>query len=317
MDPDREPGGLPPRRTEFASIAAWLGALPTAGPGVQVAAGLDDVAWVDGGSPVAASVDVLAEDVHFRRDWGPPEAVGRRLLAAALSDLAASRAAPLGCLLALSLPPRDFEDPTWIDGVVRGIAQVATSWGCPVLGGDTTGSRSGAVLSATVLGTGGPPLTRGGAQTGESVWLSGPLGWTALAVRELLAGVPWEQLPEAARSAWAHPMPRLDCAPALASASAAVDISDGLLADAEHLARASGVRLQLRAAPLLDPGLAALPGGLELALAGGEDLQILATSATPLPGFTHVGEVVAGDGVELLDAPMPARRGWVHGERGS
>lgn len=285
--------------SEFASIARWAKMLPGSGPGVQVSIG-DDAAWVSVGGPVAISTDTMVEGVHFRRSWCSPVDLGWRLMAAALSDLAASRSRPLGFLLAFSAATLDG----WLDDVVRGVAEAARHYGCPALGGDTTGSPGPAVLNATVLGTAvGAPLLRSGALPGDLLLLSGRLGRMAQATERLLLG---EQVP------WPRPRARLDLLGPLGPATAGIDVSDGLLADALHVARASSADL------VIDPERVAAAGvPLRFALTGGEDFELLVTSPVPLPGFEEIGRVEAGPGeVRLSDgSPLPRGAwGWDHGE---
>ncbi len=287
----------PPGPGEFGAIARWVDSLPLEGARVAVGPG-DDVAWLDAGAPLALSTDTLVEGVHFRRSWCSSEQLGRRLMGAALSDLAASRARPVGFLLALSVRSLDG----WIDGVIDGVGVAARRWGCPALGGDTTSSPGPAVLNATVVGVAAPaPLLRSGARPGDLVQLSGRLGAMAWATERLLLG---EEID------WPVPEPRLDLLDALGPATAGIDVSDGLLADARHLARASGVAL------VIDPTDVAAPGvPRACALTGGEDFELLVTAPEPLPGFVVIGRVEAGAGLRFADgSPLPAGDwGWDHG----
>lgn len=288
----------PPGESEFGAISRWVEELPCRGPGVELGPG-DDVAWLRADGSLALSTDTLVEGIHFRRSWCSPRELGLRLMGAALSDLAASRARPVGFLLALSVP----ELGPWIDGVVAGVGEAARRWGCPALGGDTTGSPGPAVLNATVLGVAAPtPLLRSGARPGDLLQLSGRLGTMAWATERLLLG---EDVP------WPVPEPRLDLLDALGPATAGIDVSDGLLADARHLARASGVDL------VIDPtGLAAPAVPRSYALTGGEDFELLVTAPAPLPGFLAIGRVEAGAGtIRLTDgSPLPEGPwGWDHG----
>ncbi len=289
MQPDPEPE---PEPGEHASIARWAAALPTEGIG-------DDVAWVQG---FAVTVDTLVEEVHFRRTWATPQILGHRAATAGLSDLAASRARPVGLLVALSVAAFD----AWADGVMAGIGEAAAEAGTTIVGGDTTGSPGPAVISITALGRAAPggPLRRSGARPGDGVYLSGPLGASAAATAALLAG------DEAA--AWPRPRARLDLLPALADANAGIDVSDGLLADAGHVARASGVDL------VIDRDRVRVPGIDEsFSLAGGEDWELLVTSPVPLDGFFRIGAVEAAGGAGVVrfadGSPLPDRRGFDHG----
>ena len=306
---------------EFHAIQRWLSLLPSKEDALPFRPG-DDAVWLDSPGRIALSVDSLAEDIHFRREWCSARDLGWRSLHSALSDLAASRAQPLGFLLSLAVPDGDFADPRWIDEVVAGIGDAANYCRCPILGGDTTGSRSGLVISITVLGQSDEePLSRSGAQCGDLLQISASTGWAGLAVEELLAApVPGEvELPEAASRAWRRPVARFDLLASLTDASAAIDISDGLLADARHLCSASECGLVLDREKLVDPELIAVVGverALHLALTGGEDYEILACSEHPLEGFRTIGEVIVGreirwrDGSEIMVA---GPEGWDHG----
>jgi len=313
-------------RGEFETIARWLSVLPCAGGEGPFRPG-DDAVWLDCPAPIAISVDTMVEDIHFRRGWCTPRDLGWRVLQAALSDLAASRARPLGFLLSLSVPAADFADPAWLDEVIAGLGEAAEATSCTVLGGDTTGSPSGLVIAVTVLGRtveGSSPLGRGGAQQGELLQLSGATGWAALALRHLLNSPDPSSaaIPEAATRAWRRPRARFDLLAALEAASAAIDISDGLLADARHLCEASACSLVLHRDAITDPKLVETVGSddaLSLALSGGEDYEILATAARPLAGFRTIGAVASGHGIHWQDGSevcLTGRDGWDHGRPG-
>jgi thiamine-monophosphate kinase len=277
---------------EHAAIARWAEALPDHQIG-------DDVAWVAASGSLAVSVDTMVEGVHFRRAWATPREIGRRAAAAALSDLAASRAHPIGLLIALSVPSFD----AWANDLMAGVGEAAADAGASVLGGDTTRSPGPAMVSITVLGTAaaGGPLRRSGARTGDGIYLSGPLGASAWATERLLRG---EEV------AWPAPRARLDLVDRLGPATAGIDISDGLLADAAHLAHASGVDLVLDRDVLRTDGIPE-----RCTLSGGEDWELLVTSPVPLDGFVRVGRVESGAGdVRFSDGSLlPDSRGWDHG----
>jgi thiamine-monophosphate kinase len=272
--------------------------------------------------PLALSVDSLVEGVHFRRDWLAPEDAGWKALATALSDLAAARARPIGFLVALELPDADFAAPAWVDGLMAGVAEAAAAFGCPCLGGNTCGGVLALGVTTTVIGMpeppAAPPLLRSGAAPGELLLLSGPCGLADRAVSALLRGETPSSIPPAALAAFRRPRPRLDLRASLAAASAAVDLSDGLLQDAAQLARASDVAL------VLDPdaGLArALDAELgrdaarKLAWTGGGDYELLATAKHPLPGWIVFGRVDPGPAdLRFSDGtPLPPRLGHDHG----
>ena len=230
----------------------------------------DDAAIVDvpAGERLIVSTDSSVEGVHFRRAWLTPREIGYRATAAALSDLAAMAATPLGVLIAIAVPPGWNADLT---AIADGIADAVDVCGAPIVGGDVT---SGTELSigVTVLGSAMTPLVRTGARPGDRVCVTGTLGGPASAIAALEAG----RIPDVeARSRFAHPVPRLREARWLASrgATSGIDISDGLVADAAHLAAASGVRLRLDLdrVPRM-PGVEALT-----AAAGGEEYELLVT----------------------------------------
>ena len=278
---------------EFDAIARWCAKLPSGGAHVTVGPG-DDAAWLHGTPQLAVSTDSFVEGVHFLRRWSDGEAVGRRALAAALSDLAASRARPVACVVAISAPVLD----SYADAVMTGIGSAASLHCCPVIGGDTTGSEAGLTLNITVLGapTGPGPLLRSGALPGDLVQVSGLPGATSRAVERLLQGE---------RVVWPEVRPRFDLLDSLAAAHAGIDISDGLLADAEHVATASGVGIVFDRDPSWDRHV----------LCGGEDYELLVTAASQLEGFITVGRVVAEPGLRFSDASRLPERPWgyVHG----
>lgn len=320
MDPDPAgiPGSLtvPPPTGEFAAIARWTRAAPSA-PGVLTGPG-DDVAWIapsgDGGHPLALSVDTVVQGVHFRLDWSSGEDVGWKAITAALSDLAAARARPRGALISLALPVVGLAPGGLGDRVMSGALAALEDAGCPLLGGDTVRTTGPVTVSVTVIGeaTSAGPLLRSGALPGDLLQLSGPTGLAAWAVAWLAEG---REPPRAAGRAHRRPRCRLDLVDALAPASAAIDISDGLLADAAWLAEASGVVLELdRDACLASRAAAAEPRGHSWVLSGGDDYEILATAAQPLRGFRVIGRVGSGPGaLRWADGSPATSPGWDHG----
>ncbi|MEO0324113.1 MAG: thiamine-phosphate kinase, partial [Myxococcota bacterium] len=228
-------------------------------PAVALAIG-DDAALAHG---LALSVDVAVDGVHFRRDFAPLDLLAARAANAALSDLAAMGARATGLLLAL-LVPGDEPEASYA-AIADGVASAAEAAGAAVLGGNL--SRGDALsLTTTVLGPAPVvPLRRGGARPGDGLWVTGPPGDAALGLRELLAGRRAGPFVER----WLHPRPRWAAGRALAGrASAALDLSDGLLLDLSRLTTASGVGATLE--------LNTLPrgGGCD-ARAGGEGTALL------------------------------------------
>ena len=270
------------------------------------------------GMQLAVSCDMLVEGRHFLSTVDP-ERLGHKALAVNLSDLAACGAKPLAFTLALSLPA---VDEAWLAGFSRGLFALADAHGCELVGGDTT--RGPLNLCITVFGEvpAGAALLRSGARAGDDVWVSGTLGDARLAL-EVFRGtlsLPAEAF-ERARARMEQPAPRVALGLALRGiATAAVDISDGLVGDLGHVLRASGVGARLdadAAAGLLAIGAAAGP---DLAtrractLAGGDDYELAFTapasaraaveragraSATPV---TRIGAIEAETGLRLVDA---------------
>ena len=300
-DPRRAPDGAHARTgehlelgqgPEFDLIRRFLSQWADAARGIG-----GDCATLDvpRNAKLVLSVDTSVEDVHFRRAWLTPAEIGYRATAAALSDLAAAGAAPLAVLLALSAPASWMPE---LPAVADGVSQAARDSGTMVVGGDTTGGPA-LILSVTVAGAALRPLTRAGARAGDRVYVSGRLGGPAAALRAWAA----DETPDAeARARFARPAPRLREGQWLAAhgVTAAVDISDGVVADLGHIAAASGVRISID----LDrvprwPTTTAID-----AAASGEEyeLAVTATHAVDAAAFerefgiplTQVGEVTSG-----------------------
>ena len=257
----------------------------------------DDGAVLDvpAGSKLVVSTDTTVEAVHFRREWLTPEEIGWRATMAALSDLAAMAATPLGVLLALTVPG------AWraqLGALAQGIGEATARCEVPIVGGDVTdGDRL--TLAITVLGHAARPLSRGGARVGDTIYVTGRLGGPGAALATWLGGgVP---APEH-RARFAHPEARIAAARwcAAQGATAAIDLSDGLSGDLAHLAAASGVRCEIRLdrLPLVD-GVASRD-----ALTSGEEYEVLVTAPALDPAafaaahgglaLTPIGQVVAG-----------------------
>jgi len=287
---------------EFELIYRYFSALGR-GEAVDLSVG-DDCAilHLEPGERLAVSVDTMVEGVHFPEETFP-EDLGFRALSVAASDLAAMGARPLAATLSLTLPE---PDELWLHAFSQGFAQAVGDYALPLVGGDTT--RGPLTIGVQVLGAlpVDRALTRGGASPGDSVCVSGTLGDAAAAVAYLRGE--WSPDVEEAEQLlqrFYRPRARLELGRSLLGrASAAIDISDGLLADAGHIADASGVGLRI------DPDLLPLSvplaaygdrdAVLRWALAGGDDYELCFTlphgEAIPA-GCTRVGEVVAGSGV--------------------
>lgn len=230
----------------------------------------DDAAIVDvpRGERLVASVDSAVENRHFRREWLTPREIGHRAVTSALSDLAAMAAKPLGVLIALAVPP------AWREQLLElgdGIADAVVSADTVIRGGNiSTGTELS--LTTTVLGTAFRPLARSTARAGDRVYVTGALGAPHAALRLLERGSP----PGEYRERLARPTARLREAEWLArhGASAAIDISDGLVGDLRHVAAASAVGISLDAARV--PCVRGVD--VEEALAGGEEYELVVTT---------------------------------------
>jgi thiamine-monophosphate kinase len=277
----------------------------------------DDCAVLDGG--LVVSVDLSVEGVHFQRSWISLEEAGYRAAAAALSDLAAMAAEPLGVLLSMAVGPEEVEEATV--ALQAGAAEACRREGVGILGGDLSRSPGPLVLDVVVLGRTPSPLLRRGSLPGDEVWVTGWLGDSGAAVESWRRG---NDPPPSLREAFARPIPRIREARWLvdrARLHAGIDLSDGLAGDAGHLAAASGVALILEAEALpFSPGLESHIGRwtdrLHFALRGGEDYELCVTAAPgslgPLAAsfeeefglpLTRVGRVVEGEGVRFEGVP--------------
>lgn len=324
-------------RGEFDLIRRYFAPLAAGAPG---ALGLtDDAALLSPppGRDLALAADALVEGVHFLSQ-DPPDLVARKLLRVNLSDLAAMGAAPLAYLVTAAWP-RD-RDEAWIAAFAEGLARDQEIFSVTLLGGDTTATDGPLTLSLTAVGTlpAGRSLQRGTARAGDLLFVSGTIGDAALGLKLLrneLDGLPAEAR-EALIARYRLPEPRLALGQALLAeglATAAIDVSDGLLADIGHIAETSGLGARIEAAAVpLSPAAAqavADDAALRLALLGGGDDYELAFATTPasardlgqlarrldLP-LTRVGVLEAGEGVQVVD---PAGRplsvetaGWTH-----
>lgn len=311
--------------TEFERIDLLLRAFEAGGgsvrgPSVLLGPG-DDCALLSCTGQLAVTTDALVEGVHFRRDWATDRQIGFKALAVNLSDLASMAAQPIAFTLAIGLP-REFEDAA-LKQIGAGLGELAGRFAVPLVGGNFSRARE-LSLTITAMGTVEKPLRRDAAQPGERVLLLGPLGEAAAELRLLGSG---RSLPPG-RSALHEPLPLLYEALAIAPSSrCAIDLSDGLVQDATHLAEASGVRIELEWAciPQSDRfrertlSLDATERA-ELLLAGGEDYALLFTAAPALAEklvktleAVDIGRVTEGAGVVVHDLPPDVRlKGWDH-----
>jgi thiamine-monophosphate kinase len=226
-------------------------------PGAAQLVGIGDDAAVlrapDG--PVVATMDMLVEDRHFRRDWSTPFDIGCKAAAQNLADVAAMGGRPTALLVGFATPG-DLP-VTWAQELVRGLAAECSRAGAFVAGGDVS-SADKITLAITALGelAGREPVTRAGARPGDQLALAGRLGHSAAGLALLEAGL---TEPAALVASHRRPQPRYAAGPEAAAlgATAMIDISDGLLADLGHVAQASGVRINVETERLADSRLLA------------------------------------------------------------
>jgi thiamine-monophosphate kinase len=278
---------------EFDVIRRILKGAAPPGPEVALASG-DDCALLraEDYRYLAVSVDLTVQDAHFLLDWGTPELVGGRAVRASVSDLAAMAAEPVGVLVALNVPA-DAE-PGLAEQVGAGCTSACTALGAPLIGGDLSRGGGTLALDVAALGLVERPLLRSGARPGDELWVTGRLGAAAGAVGAWKAGAP---VPEEWYDRFWRPEPRLVEARWLAErdVSTGIDLSDGLLADAGHISAASGVGLEI------DWQAVPAAAGVEpaLALAGGEDYELLVAAPGGIFSPEHVSEFERTFGIPL------------------
>ena len=298
-----------------AGAGADVGSHAPGGGGVWLGAG-DDAAVIDAGRLVM-STDLSVEDVHFRRSWVTFAEAGARAVTAAASDLAAMAAAPVAVLISLAVAPQEAQ--AVLSGLGDGIKTALKELGAPLVGGDLAASPGPVVIDVTVVGEAEEPVTRSGAHPGDELWVTGVLGGSAAAVRAWRDGA---EPDPGLRTSFVRPTARIKEARWLADQAqirAMIDLSDGLVGDAGHLAAASGVRIVLdpRLVPV-HPNLPAQDGPSPatsggLAMSGGEDYELCFASPPGVTGpwanefqerfgirLTQVGHVEEGTGVEVV-----------------
>jgi thiamine-monophosphate kinase len=276
----------------------------------------DDAAVLEcpAGEKIVVSTDSSVENVHFRRANISPADIGYRAAAAALSDLAAMAAKPLGLVFALILPAR-LRDAA--NEIADGVGAAVGDSSCPIVGGNISSGEE-LSITTTVIGSSERILFRSGARPGDSIYVTGSLGGAAAAVAAWAASQ--EPAPEC-RERFVHPTPRIPEALWLASrgATSAIDLSDGLSTDAWHVADASNASL------VIDVSKIPVTKGATLddALSGGEDYELLVTApAMDAAEFersfgiplTCIGKVAAGEGATFRKngAPFTPLSGFDH-----
>lgn len=287
------------------------------------------------GVDLVVTKDVIVEGVHFLAE-DPAPSIAKKLLRVNLSDLAAKGAKPLGFLLGLVLPAA--KDMRWLEGFAAGLAEDSRAFDIALLGGDTVATPGPLTLSLTAIGEvpEGRAILRSGGRSGDLVFVTGTIGDGALGLRaakgEDLKCSAGESAYLAGR--YRTPEPRLSVGRRLLGlASAAIDVSDGLVADLGHLCETSGVGASIRAfdAPLSKAARAVLSADAAMLndiLTGGDDYEILFTAAASAKGdiaeiarvtgvaVSAIGELTARGGVVVADgegqAMEIARKGFSH-----
>lgn len=265
---------------------------------------------------IATSIDTLVEGVHFFSDTNPYY-LGRKALAVNLSDLAAMGAIPLGCLLSLSLPLVNEE---WLQEFANGFYSLSDAYKCPLLGGDTT-SGDTVSISVTVFGQAkhSALMKRSAAKVGDYIWLTGNLGAPHIALQAMLGNIIIrDNVLQTIRQCLENPNPPVIFASQLGVlANAAIDISDGLIQDIEHITAASncGAVINYNSLPV-HPSIAGLDSHLmQEALLSGGDVYQLCFTANPKRSklivelaemhgvsVSHIGHITDGHNVVVNDS---------------
>ena len=293
------------QRGEFGLIAQLHQALQTRA-GTRLGIG-DDAAVLGALAHPIVTTDALVENVHFRRDWTSAFDLGIKAMAVNLSDVAAMGARPVAAFVALALPPDCSSD--WVCDLYAGMESMAARHDFTIAGGDTTAAPL-VFISVTLVGdlmpqALGRPITRSGARVGDALCVTGDLGDSAAGLAQLLANGARD---ETLMRRHFRPQPRLDLIRELMARNreaihAGLDLSDGLVGDSSHVARASGVDIEINAEllPISEACRAAArqfsQSPLDWALSGGEDYELCLCLAPDCVGdLIPIGRVVEGAG---------------------
>lgn len=303
---------------EFALIDAIQERLGKAG-NAKVSVGIgDDSAVVSAlGEKAVACLDVLSQGVHFRLDWSSATEIGRKAAAANLADIFAMGATPTALLVGLALPA-DTE-VQWVLELADGLAQEAAKVNVQVVGGDLVRSET-ITISVTALGelNNTTPILRSGAKPGDTIAVAGKLGFAQAGLLMLSRGF---RSPRVLVNAHRAPEPPYELARIATKANSMIDVSDGLIADLAHIAKASNVKMRIDSTKLviaddLAAAASAFNGdALDWVLNGGEDHAFAATfsSALDVPtGWTLIGTVEPGGGTVEVDGIEVTPKGWDH-----
>lgn len=302
---------------EFGLIEAFT-ALFEQGEHVLIGPGDDAAVLRIRNGHVVVSTDLMVEGRHFRRDWASAEDVGHRAAAQNLSDINAMGGTAHSLTIGLAAPP-DLP-AQWALDFARGFAAECATVGASVVGGDLTRADE-IVIAVTVIGAcTQAPIVRSGAVAGDVLALAGRQGWAAGGLAVLGRGF---RSPRVLVEAYRRPQPPYAQGKVAAEAGATsmIDISDGLLAEAKHLADESGVSIDVRrsafdlAEPLVAVGAALGADPLQFVLGGGDDHSLLATfpGTKDVPeGWLVIGSVGEGAGVTVDGGEYEGPTGWTH-----
>ena len=278
----------------------------------------DDAAQLVADGSMLVSTDLMVEGRHFRRDWSSAHDVGHKVAAANLADLAAMGGVATGLVVGLALP--GALPAAWVRDLAAGIAEELAEVGATVVGGDVTESEA-LVIAVTALGrVEGSPVLRSGAQPGDVLALAGRIGWAAAGLAVLGRGF---RSPRVVVEAHRRPQPPYSAGPQARAdgATSMTDVSDGLLSDLGHVARASGVAIDVDSAalevaePLQAVGAALGLDPVTFCLTGGDDHALVATFSpgAPLPsGWRRIGTVLGGSEVTVDGAVHEGTGGHRH-----
>ncbi len=285
----------------------------------QAATGDDCTFITVGTEQLAVTSDIMIEGTHFRRGWMSMEEIGWRATTASLSDVAAVAGEPIGVMVSVGVNEEWPAD--WTTELMDGVGAAAAAVGAKVLGGDLVRSDV-LVVDVFALARAKAPVTRSGASVGDGIYVTGTLGGPATALACWMRG---EEPDRDARERFARPAARVEEAAWLKAvgASAMIDVSDGVLADAAHIARASNVACEIDA-DRVPVHAAATP---DQAMTGGEEFELLVTLREVDPAdvtlqfrdrfgleLTQIGQCSGGEGVRLVKGgdPIPTPEGFKH-----
>jgi len=308
--------------------------------GEGVVTGIGDdcaVLRIPSGHEMLVTTDFSIENVHFRRDWHPPELVGWRCLTRGLSDIAAMGGEPLAAFLSLAIASDVPQQ--WVSRFLKGLLKLAKKFNVPLAGGDTAQSKGGIQADIIVVGSvpEGKAILRSGAKPGDQIYVTGKLG----AASAILKNLQQSELSKSKQSRakrvpvpiirQLRPLPRLEIGQWLRErrmASAMIDLSDGLSTDLDHLCEESHVGAEIEAEGIPRARLGSAksrsaknPVALEFALHGGDDYELLFTSTAELPSkvagvqVTRIGRITKTLGMRLLGDDKAQRLkagGWEH-----